>query len=1051
MVVENTQKNLICQNILEKEGPHINKILDDNAIDGQTLAGIPVIKTSDFDFSKESIIFISSDSFINNMTENLKRYAKSNIKNLEIINIPSLEFGIKDLKTETLYEAWINNNYLSKTIINELKSIEKELAYRPKISVIMPVWNTNKKWLVKAIDSVRCQIYSNWELCITDDCSSKKYLKPFLEKLTKHHKNIKVHYNSKNENISLATNRAVSLATGEYLVFLDHDDELTKNALLEIIISLNSKKSDIIYSDNDNIDEKGNRYNPQFKPAWSPEMLLSYQYMCHLICMKKSLYEKVGGCRKGFEGCQDYDLLLRATENSERIIHIPKILYHWRAIKGSTALSGDEKPEAFEIGIKTVQEALNRRNLKGKVFRPKYAIERNLGIFNIDWPNTGPKVSILIPTKDNLKYLSRCISSLEKTKYDNFEVIIIDNDSKSEQVINYLENVNAKVIKIKNKHSKFSFSYINNEASKEASGQYLLFLNDDTEVINKNWLSALVGYIQISGVGITGSKLLYSNKNVQHGGVALGFHNGLSGHSFKNLRASDLGYMCQASVTRNTIGVTGACLLTSKELFEKLSRFDETLFNVAYQDIDYCIRANELGYRSVYVPDSLLYHHEGTSRGFNDDIDEVLNFKNSHEGKVDPYLNINISREYEEYIISPECTLDHEVKLKNKINLVLVSHNFNLEGAPLQLFEIGQGLKEQFSVEVIIISPLDGPLRQLAEDNGLQTSLFESPLVPGISKTEYIKKLKLLTSYLKNSKADLVISNTLNSFFATEAAYAAKCKSIWFIHESIHDYQSYFSGHEPIILHKSIEAFNYPNKVVFCSNATKRLYRAYDNRNNFITINNSISLEKIKEFCNKHSKQDCKKQLNLLKEDLVITIIGTVCPRKGQLDFVKAAQKVLKRTNKSLKFIIVGARYESNPDYHDKIYKITKKFKDNIIVVNETKNVNQYYRASDIFVCCSNNESYPRVILEAMAFNLAIITTPVYGVTEQVLENVNALYFTPGNDKELKKQIIRLTENVQKLKSLQKSSYKVLQLKNHYERMVAKYNMLINNTIHFSK
>ena len=566
----------------------------------------------------------------------------------------------KELRKDTdedKYGKWIENIEapFKKKNYSDINSTLNKLNYKPKISVLMPVFNSNEIFLRKAIFSVIYQYYQNWELCIVDDCSDKKIVKTILKEFQERDNRIKVISLEKNAGISETTNKAAEMATGEFIGFLDHDDLLEPEALLENIKVLNvNRDADFIYSDDDKIDENGDRYDPQFKPDWSPELLLSYCYVSHFKLIRRSLFLNLGGFRKEFDGSQDYDFVLRLGEKTDKIFHIPKILYHWRSLPGSVAKSASEKPVSIERGRLAVKHALDRRNIRGSVVVSDFAKKSNLGVYKINFSPSdySKKVTIIIPTKDKIDILSKCIDSIEqKTNYKNYEIMVVNNNS-NEETEKYLKKKNIKYINIKT--DNFNFSKINNIAAEKSDSEFILFLNNDTKVVNSNWLLELVGVISLNEkIGAVGARLIFPDKRIQHAGVVLGLHGFLAGHANKLLGFNSLGYLSYNLVMRNYSAVTAACMLTRKSLFKKLKGFDEKNLAVAYSDIDYCLRLVNDGYRTAYNPEALLYHYEGYSRGFNDNKREPEYFGNKWKEiiKNDPFYNINLSLDNERFEI----------------------------------------------------------------------------------------------------------------------------------------------------------------------------------------------------------------------------------------------------------------------------------------------------------------------------------------------------------------------------------------------------------------
>jgi len=569
-------------------------------------------------------------------------------------------------KVKEPYKIWILKNEPKKEKLEEYKKESFSFKYRPKISIIIPVWNTDKKWLRKCMESVLNQVYDNWELCIADGGSTKPYVKGILKRYAKKDSRIKVKFLKENKGIAGNSNEALSLATGEFIGFLDHDDELAPFALYEVVKLLNEKPHlDFIYSDEDKIDEKGKRKDPFFKPDWSPDMFLSQNYLCHLSIIRKELVGKVGGFREGYDGSQDYDLFLRVTEliDEKKIAHIPKILYHWRSVLGSAAKMVSAKPYAFMAAKKALKDALSRREIEAEIldglllssYRVRYKIIED------------PKVSIIIPTKDKVSTLKTCIDSiLKKTNYKNYEIFIIDNQSKEEKTLKYYHRIkNNSKIKIVKYNKPFNFSEINNFAVSKVDTEYILFLNNDTEVISEEWLEAMLEHAQRKQVGAVGAKLLYPDNTIQHAGVILGItgtpgQKGVAGHSHKYVSDTEYGYFLRPHLTQDLSAVTAACMMMRKQVFKEVGGFNVNLA-VAFNDVDLCLKIREKGYLIVYTPYAKLYHHESLSRGYEDTPEKQARFLKEIEyvrkkwghviDKGDPYYNPNLTLEKEDFSI----------------------------------------------------------------------------------------------------------------------------------------------------------------------------------------------------------------------------------------------------------------------------------------------------------------------------------------------------------------------------------------------------------------
>lgn len=546
------------------------------------------------------------------------------------------------------YDLYIEKYLLTHQKKRRAKNRIKNFSYKPVISVIMPVYNVEEKWLKKAIESVRSQWYGRWELCICDDGSSDKNVQSILKLYETLDERIKVAFRPQNGGIVKASNTALKMATGAYTAFLDNDDMLPQNALYEVVSSLQKAKYDLIYSDEDKIDNADKRSEPFFKPDWSPDLLLSHNYICHLAVYKRKILDGIGGLREGFDGSQDYDLLLRFTEKTKNIRHIPKILYHWRKLKGSAAADVEAKPYAFDAAKKALYQALKRRNIKGSVedgiWKGSYRIRREL---------TGnPLVSIIIPFKDQVGALKNCVNSiLEKSTYKNYEILLVNNGSELDETQKYLgtlkENAKDNKIKIIEYNEPFNYSSINNFAARKAKGEMLLLLNNDTQVLTPGWIEALLEHVQRPEVGAVGAKLLFHDNLVQHAGVLIGV-GGIANSSFLKNDGVDHGYFGQADVIRNYSAVTGACLMVRKDLYFGLEGLDEKNLAVTFNDIDFCLRLREKGYLVVYTPYARLYHSESLTRGREVDLNEVKYMQREHRSILnsgDPYYNPNLSGE----------------------------------------------------------------------------------------------------------------------------------------------------------------------------------------------------------------------------------------------------------------------------------------------------------------------------------------------------------------------------------------------------------------------
>jgi GT2 family glycosyltransferase len=488
-------------------------------------------------------------------------------------------------------------------------------VYLPTISIIMPVYNIKKEFLDEAIKSVTEQIYPGWELCIadaSDDFLTKEYSNTFRIKVVRLEKNL---------GIALNTNEALKLATGDFVTFLDHDDLLDKHFLYHFVdFFLKQGDFDILYFDEDKTSDGINFGNRFLKPVWSPDLLRSYNYICHSVIYKKDLLKD--GLREGFEGAQDYDLILRATEKAKKICHIPRIAYHWRMHPNSTAQDINSKDYANESGKKALAEHLIRIGRKGIVkdgyAKTAYKIEYEL--------EEKPKVSILICNHNQAALLNKCITSiLGKTTYPNYEIVIVENNSTDSDIFTYYEEIkkNSDKVKILKWNYKFNFSAINNYGIDHINNEYILLLNNDTEIINHDWLDRMMEYIVREDVGVVGAKLYYADGTVQHAGVVISAK--APQHVAHKAKRTDSGYFGRLQVVQDITCVTGACMMIKKSLWKKHGGLDINLA-YAFNDVDYCFRLFTLGYRIVWTPYAELYHYESQTRGYEDTPEKKKRF-----------------------------------------------------------------------------------------------------------------------------------------------------------------------------------------------------------------------------------------------------------------------------------------------------------------------------------------------------------------------------------------------------------------------------------------
>ena len=586
-------------------------------------------------------------------------------KERTVIKVDVVKMFLRKLKTyrpkakAISYSDWLKKNRITKKELDEQK--EQVFEYSPKISFVIPLYETDHKFFCQLIDSILNQTYQNFEICFADG-SKTDALKQVIDENYPGKSRIKYKKLEKNLMISGNTNAAIEMAKGEYIAFADHDDLLALNALYEVVKALNADKDiEFVYSDEDKTNFENKKYfEPHFKPDFSIDLLRSVNYICHLVVVKKSLADEVGYLRDEFNGAQDYDFVLRACEKAKKIYHVPKVLYHWRSHEKSTAGNPESKLYAFEAGKRAIEAHYERVGIDASV-----ELTPNLGLYRSRFAlKSNPLVSIIIPNKDHIEDLDKCLQSIfMKSTYKNYEIIIVENNSEWPETFEYYKKLESNdKCKVVYWNKEFNYSAINNFGAKAANGEYLLLLNNDTEIITPEWLEEMLGYCQREDVGAVGARLYYPDDTIQHAGVVLGF-GGIAGHVAVGQDRRELGYMARALTPQDVSIVTAACMLVDKKVFDEVDGLDERL-KVAFNDVDFCMKVREKGYLVVYNPYAELYHYESKSRGLEDTPEKVARFageidifKSKWEAELkagDPFYNPNLSLTRVDYSLRDE-------------------------------------------------------------------------------------------------------------------------------------------------------------------------------------------------------------------------------------------------------------------------------------------------------------------------------------------------------------------------------------------------------------
>lgn len=560
--------------------------------------------------------------------------------------------------SEASYQHWIKRRESKQ--LNNIRTILASTKPSKLISILLPTYNSNPKFLEICINSVLQQSYQKWQLCIVDDASTETEHISLIEEYAEMDERIIFHRKSENTHVSDTTNACLKLAKGKYTLLLDHDDMLPRHTLLMMVNQLQTSPNlKLIYADEDKIDIHNTRYEPHFKPEWNPDLLYSQNYIGHPILLETERFKSIGGMRMGVEGSQDYDLLLRYTAglNANQIHRIPQILYHWRSHFESTALDSKAKDYTTVAGISVLKHHFDQKNIAISVAQ---GIRPNT--YKLTWPiESTPLVSLIVPTHNGYHILKTCIESLlEKTTYKHYEIIIVDNRSTCQKTLKFINELVVKNTKVRilKWDNPFNFSEINNFAVSHAKGEIVGLINNDIEVISPDWLTEMISHAIRPEIGCVGAKLYYPNNKIQHAGVILGI-GGVAGHSHKHAPRESIGYFRRLHLVQNFSAVTAACLIVKKTIYNQVGGLDHVNLPIAFNDVDFCMKVGEAGYRNVWTPYAEMYHHESISRGSDEEtpekklraLKESTYMRKKWQKKLqnDPAYNPNLTIESEDF------------------------------------------------------------------------------------------------------------------------------------------------------------------------------------------------------------------------------------------------------------------------------------------------------------------------------------------------------------------------------------------------------------------
>jgi glycosyltransferase involved in cell wall biosynthesis/GT2 family glycosyltransferase len=895
------------------------------------------------------------------------------------------KFLARRFRPRSQHDAYVANTALSASRLAAFAEASRRFRYRPKVSILLPVYNVDPRWLRAAVDSVLAQVYDNWQLCLVDDASTNPALHRALDRLPRDPR-IELDRRAINGHICAASNSAADLARGEFVALLDHDDALAPNALFEVVRLLQRHPdADLIYSDEDKIDAEGRRYDPQFKPDWSPELLLSYNYVNHFTCIRRNLFEAAGRFRVGYEGSQDHDLLLRATERTDRVHHIPSILYHWRSLPSSTASTAGVKTYVHTSGRKAVEDALRRRAVRATLSVPGFAKRLGLPVLQLECPDDGPPVAVIVygPVEEATRTV-RAVKA--NTAYRNVTpYLYLDPETPADAL---------------------------NRIAAARDEEVLVFVEAGHEPLDPAWLSRLLAYLRMPEVGAAGGVIRARDGTVVSAGTVVGMKDGIGpGNACLGVPAEGVSYYFYAEVARNVTAPGRGLLATRRDVFERAGGFDAERFPTTLFDVDYGMRLAGLGLRCVHVGGAELTR-PGPAADRADDPRELLSFRRAYGRPTDPYYNPNLS-DRNSFRQAPDAPAP--LTPRSELRAVIAAHNLNSpEGAPRYLSEIVLGLRGRGALVPTVLSQLGGAGERVYREAGVPVTIADAPwsrrFVDGQwSPREYEAAQAYLRRFLKPRRPEVLVANTLLTFPVVEAAARLGVPSVWIIHESYSD-EHLARLFAPFARARAEAAFALASRVVPASHDTAGLFAHLNTRGNFRVSHNGLDPAAFDAYFRRVGRGAAITQMPGPKGKKRVIAVGTVCERKGQHTLVEAAAELAKGRDDFVCYL-VGIR--DTVPYAGYVAQLVRRLglEDVVYLVPETDNVWAFFRAADVFVCTSHMETFSRAIMEAEAFGLPIVSTPCCGVPEQVFWDYNALPFAVGDATGLAHQLGRVLED----------------------------------------
>ena len=936
------------------------------------------------------------------------------------------------LSQEAPYRQWVRHNRLSAQLISVLRHRCDELSPAgPVIGLLADTRGCNATQLHELAASLDAQLYPAWELALVLAVNAPPALLGAAQTMARGEKRIRLHQAAE-KNYSAALNTAAHGGSATHLALLPAHSRLSADALLQVAECLNRNPGlEMVYTDEDRMDAAGGRSEPKFKPAWSPALALSGLFPGNLCVVRRDRLVDLGSFREGFDVVPWFDLLLRLGDKlaPDQVAHAPFVCHHARA---SVPVEVDLADPSVEQARRALAETMQRRRWPAEPFLPEVAHQRHLRYHQLHWKSdllAQSPVTIVIPTRDRLNLLQECFEQLNGTvNWHHVKLIIVDDHSRDADAVRFLEkierhpDVRCKVLRPADHRAPFNYSHLVNLALPHVDTPLVLHLNNDVNALEPGWLEAMVGWLTQPDVGVVGAKLVFPDRTLNHTGIIIGPHGGLADTPFVKDSARDLPDVEWHSADREVSAVTGACLLTRTALYRQLGGFDEQALGVAYNDVDYCLRARAAGYRVIYTPQAKLMHWGSATRGVTFDEAEHIAFLRRYPSYRDDYLNPSLVLQGTRLVASSR----HYVHAgrADRLRLLLITHNLNLEGAPLFLLDYATYFVREAGFSIEVLSCQEGPLRGAFEALGAKITLVDRHRIYSAgTPEEFQARVAEVAHQVDFSLIDLVVCNTLVSYWGIHLAHQANRPSLFYIHESSSVFR-FFEKMLPLAMHALVHAaFRLSTRALFLCHATEAYYKDLDVRGNFRLVPSWISIDVIERFKQQHSRAELRRRYGYREDETIIANIGTVCERKGQHTFIRAVEHFNQQHHggRGYRFLLVGGRAGI---YLDLLVEEIKRMAiPNIDIIMETRDAYHYFALSDLFVCSSFEESFPRVVLEAMAFRTPIVSTDVHGIPEMVHQRQEAYLVPPGDHLALSRMMKTCLDKERGGKSLTPTAY----------------------------